>query len=153
MAGKLEAASPGHRCQSEHRLHGAQQHASGLSFGHAGNIQAIVIAVNEVHIGMSGRPEEDGIARRASGVSVRRWIFNSEIGFIFDDTAGEQRSSFAANQQLAEQLASYGHRIAIEEFARKDLSVPQHRRRKALGWLETVRGIGRLGSVRGDSAS
>ena len=142
VARQLEAASPGHRCQSKHWLHGPQQHAAGMSFGHAGNIQAVVIAVNEVHVGMSRRPEENGIARSAPGVSVRRRILDSEVGFIFDDTAGEQPPAFAANQQLAQQLASHGHRIAIEEFARKDLSMPQHRSREA-GWLadaELLRG-------------
>ena len=152
VAVRLQAASPRHRRQSKHWLHGAKQHAAGLAFRHAGNIQAVVIAVNEVHVGVSGRPEEDGIARSAAGVSVRRRIFGSEIGFVFDDTASEQRASFAADQQLAQQLASHGHRIAIEEFTRKDLSIAATRRREAAGmrlgpWQRTSRWLG------GDSAS
>src|ERR1035438_10491291 len=79
-------------------------------------------------------PEEDGIARRAPAISVRRGIPNSEVGFIFDDTSSEERSSFAPNEQLTQQLASHGHRIAIEEFTGKNPSTPQHRGRKETCW-------------------
>jgi hypothetical protein len=83
---------------------------------------------------MTGWPEEDGIARSASGISVRRGVLSSEVGFIFDDTSSEERSSFAPNEQLTQQLASHGHWVAIEEFTRKYPSVPQHRSRKETCW-------------------
>ncbi len=69
-----------------------------MSFGHAGNIQAVVIAVNEVHVGMSRWPEENGISRSAPRVSVRRRVLRSEIGFIFDDTPGQEHPACAADQ-------------------------------------------------------
>jgi hypothetical protein len=89
---------------------------------------------------MTRRPEEDGIARSASGVSVRRRVVNSEVGFIFYDTASKERSPFAPNKQLTQQLASHGHWVAIEEFARQDLSTPQHRSREPAGWRREVLG-------------
>ena len=50
---------------------------------------------------MARRPEKDEIARSAPGVSVRRWILHSEVGFVLYDTASEQFPPFAPNQQLA----------------------------------------------------
>src|ERR1019366_7077057 len=91
--------------------------------------------INKIHVGMPGRAEEDGIARSAPGVSMRRRVLNSEVGFVFDDTATEYRSSFGADQQLAQQLASHGHRIATEEFERKYLSTLEDRSREGGGWL------------------
>ncbi len=97
-----------------------------------------MIAVNEVHVRVSRRPEEHRVARSSTGIRVRRRIVDSEVGFVFDDSAGEKCSSFAADQQLAQQFASNGHRIAIEEFARKNWSIAAARSRN--GGAASVRG-------------
>jgi hypothetical protein len=55
---------------------------------------------------------------------VSRRIFNSEVGFVFNNSAGKQGSSFTANEELPKQLASNGHGITVEEIAWKNLGVP-----------------------------
>jgi hypothetical protein len=74
-----------------------------------------------------------------------RRILCSKVSFIFDNPASEQLPPFAADQQFAQQLASYDHRIAIEELQWKNLTLPQHRRRNTAAMQGCVCGIGRLG--------
>jgi len=78
-----------------------------------------VIAVNEVHIRVSRRTEQDGVARSESGEGVRGGIVCAQVGFIFNNASREQFSSLAPDEQLAQQLASYRDRIAIEKLARE----------------------------------
>ena len=98
-----------------HWFHSAQKNASRKALRHTGNVQAIVITINKVHVGMTRGPEEDKIARGAPVVSVGGRIFFSKVGFIFNDAANEERPSFTADEQLAQQLAPHDNRISIEK--------------------------------------
>jgi hypothetical protein len=64
---------------------------------------------------MTWGPEEDKVAGGAPVVGVGSRIFLAEVGFIFNDAASEKSSSFAADQQLAQQLAPHDNRISIEK--------------------------------------
>ena len=57
-----EVTSLGHLFDSGEWLKGAEKNASGVAFGLAGDVQAVVIAVDEVDIGMARGAEKDGVA-------------------------------------------------------------------------------------------
>ena len=86
---ELNVARRCHLLDAGHRLQGAKQHAAGHAIRQAGNIQAVVIAIDEVHVGETGRTEENGIPRRLACRGVRRRVVLAEIGLGFDDAAGE----------------------------------------------------------------
>lgn len=56
---KRDAASLGHFCDSDKRFKSANENATGLAFRFAGDVEAIVIAVDEINVGEAGRSEED----------------------------------------------------------------------------------------------
>ena len=62
VGGDGEAAEAGHRCRGLDGLEGADEDAAGLALGLAGEVQAVVHAVDEVDVGEAGRAEEDGVA-------------------------------------------------------------------------------------------
>ena len=109
-------------------------------------ISAVMIAVDEVHVGVAGRTEQDGIARSLAAKSVGAGIERAEVGFGFDDASGEQglvpkvaagfptfarrwrmwatisrsgRGRQAADEELAEEFAGDGARVARVEGARQ----------------------------------
>ena len=60
----LDASRLRHPLEACHWLQSAEQDASGHAVGKAGDIQAVVIAVDEVDLGAAGRAEENSVARR-----------------------------------------------------------------------------------------
>ena len=82
-------------------LEGAEQHASGFSVGQAGDVEKIMIAVDEVNVSKAGRPEEDEVAGGASAEGMRGGITLAEIGFHFHDPRGQEPSLLAPHQDLA----------------------------------------------------
>jgi hypothetical protein len=74
-----------------------------------------VIAVDEVHVGATGRTEENGISRRPARRRVRRCVALAEIGFGFDDSSGENSARRFSDEQFPQQGARHAARIAIEE--------------------------------------
>src|SRR5208282_3093718 len=77
-----------HLLDASHRFQRPKQNASGDSVGQAGHIQAVVIAVDEVDVGVTGGTEENGVARRQARRRVRCRIAFAEIRFGFDDATG-----------------------------------------------------------------
>lgn len=104
-----------HCTNPTHWFHRAQKNGSRKTLRHTGNVQAIVITINKVHVGMTRGPEEDKVARGAPNVSVGGRIFFAKVGFIFNDAASEKHPSFTADKQLAQQLAPHNNWISIEE--------------------------------------
>src|SRR5208282_318939 len=100
-----------HLLEARHRFQSAQQHAAGDAVGQAGNIQAIVIAIDEIHIGVAGRAEENGIPCRAAGSGVRRLVALAEIGFGFDNAPGENSTRRFADQESPQQRPRHVPRI------------------------------------------
>ena len=86
---QVDAASFGHLFDTEKRLQRAEEHAAGLAFPFARNIQAIVISVDEINISVAGRTEEYGVAKSASGGRMGGRVVFAEVGLNFDDAGGQ----------------------------------------------------------------
>src|SRR5580658_1725107 len=92
------------------------EHAAGLSRGLRHQVEALVHPVDEVHISMPRRPEDD---LRASGDAARRvrsQVVAAQVRFRLDDSPG----SFAVYQKLAQQVARDFHGRAAVERARQN---------------------------------
>ena len=113
---ELDASRFGHLLDARYWLQGAKENASGNAVGQAGNIQAVVIAIDEIHVGVTGRAEENGIPCRPARRGVGRRIALAEISFGFDDSAGENSARRFPEQQFPEQRPRYLPRVAIEEL-------------------------------------
>ena len=96
---------------------GADQHAAGNAFRLAGDIEAGMQAVDEVHIRVAGRAPQNGVARGTAREGMRGRVIHAEIGFRFDDAASEQGALPAAQQEFAEQGAGDNVRCVEEEGA------------------------------------
>src|SRR5205807_70615 len=96
---------------------GAEQDTSGFAFGFAGDVETVVIAVDEVDVGVAGKSEEDGVAGRLAGGGVGGGIVDTEIGFNLDDAGGEIEAGSLADQDFAEEVAGYTARVTGEECA------------------------------------
>jgi hypothetical protein len=107
-----------HPLQPGHRLQRAQQHAPrrAVRLGH--QVEAFVHAVDEIHVGVPGRPEDHARARREAAGGVRGQIAAAGVGFRLDDDAG----GLAVYQHLAQQAARHGGAVALVEGAVQDRS-------------------------------
>ncbi len=115
-----DSSRTGHRFDSGERLESPEENASGLPFGLTGNIQAVMIAVDEVHVDVAGRAEQYFIAQGASGKSMRGRIVLPQIGFYFNDPGSEARFVIpvpCSNQHFAEQIPRNPAWIAGEKLA------------------------------------
>ena len=117
-----DSASVGHLFDAKERFEGAKEYAAGFAFALAGDVQAVVIAVDEVNVGVAGRAEEHGIAGGIAGGGVGSGIVLSEVSFDFDDAGGEAERAFA-DEDFAEKLAGYAARVAGEEGAGERVNV------------------------------
>jgi len=88
--GEGETTEGGHGLEAADGLDGAQKDASGVVRGLATDVGAVMIAVDEIDVGVAGRPEEDGVARGLATVSVSTGVNGSEVGLGFDDASGEE---------------------------------------------------------------
>ena len=101
------------------RFERAEKNGTGFAFALARHVEAIVIAVDEINVGVAGRAEQDRIAGGVACGGVGRGIVCSEVGLDFDDAGRQAQLSMAAHQHLAQQLASHPARSAGEERARE----------------------------------
>ena len=74
-----------------------------MSFRLAGDVQAVVHAVDEVDVGEARRSEENGIAGGLADVGMGSGIVEPEIGFDLDDAAGEGLAIQASSDKFAEE--------------------------------------------------
>ena len=109
------AASPLHPWNSFQRLHGPDQNASRTAFRFGHHIQALVHAVDEIHVGMAGRAEHHAGARCNTAPGVRSAILQTQVGFGFDNAAG----SGPVDQDGAQQCPCDVRRGPVIEGARK----------------------------------
>lgn len=63
-AAQRDPASAGHSFHTGERLESAKEDASRLTLGLARNIQTVMISIDEIDVGVPGRPKQDGIAQR-----------------------------------------------------------------------------------------
>ena len=78
-----------------------------------------MVAVDEIDVGVAGRPEEYRVAQGLTRGSVRGGIVYSEVGFYLDDAAGESLTIAVANQDFSQKLSRYALRIAHEKVTIK----------------------------------
>src|ERR1700680_4335975 len=82
----------GHSLESNQRFQGTEQDGARLALALTRHVEAVVVAVDEVNVGVTGRPEQYRRAFRITRGSVSGGIVLAEIGFDFDDATGEQGS-------------------------------------------------------------
>ena len=111
----FDVSCPCHFLDAAQRFDCAEQHASRLAFALARHIQTVMIAVDEINVGVAGRSEQDCSAGGVAGGGVGRGIVFSEVSFDFDDAGGEKLRVALAHQHLAEKFASHAPRTAGEE--------------------------------------
>jgi len=84
-----ELAVQGHFRLAEHGFEGADEDGAGQAFRLAGDVDAVVHAVDEVDIGVAGLAEHDGVAGRdaaeAVGCGVGDGAVRAVVGFDLDD--------------------------------------------------------------------
>jgi hypothetical protein len=101
---------------------GPDQNASRLAFRLAGNIEAVMISVNEVHVGVTGRSEQYGGAGGVSGGRMGGSILDAKVSFGFNDASRERGLRFLpnvllSNQHLAQKFTRHPAWIATEKSA------------------------------------
>ena len=70
-------------------LQGAEQQGPGIARGQAGDVEAIVVAVDEVDVGVAGGSEENLVAGGLAAGGVGGIVVGTEIGLEFDDAPRE----------------------------------------------------------------
>ena len=99
----------------------------------AGNVHAIVPAVDRVNIRVPRRPKQHPIPRRRSAMRVRRWVgrlvVRAQIRLHLDDPPRHQPGARPANQQLAQQPWSHALRSRLKKRALKQLAGNANRSR------------------------
>jgi len=91
-----------HEVQPRDRFEGANQDASSSAGRFADQVEALIHPVNEVNVGVAGRPEDDLGARGDAACRVGGLVVCAEVGFGFDNDAG----GAAVDEDLTEQGAS-----------------------------------------------
>jgi hypothetical protein len=83
-----------HLRQTFDRFKRADQYASGLAVGLAGDIHAKIAAIDCVDIGMARGAEDYGIARSGAMISVSgrigRLVVRAQVGLCLNDSAGQE---------------------------------------------------------------
>lgn len=115
----IEIAIASHGGEAGERLESAEENAASDAVGQAGDIEAIVVAVDEVNVSDARRTEEDGVAESASGSGVGGEIVSAEVGFDLDDACGEALAAFATDEDFAEKFGAHDTGIAVEEGTRQ----------------------------------
>lgn len=92
-----------HPLQTAQRLHSSNQHATRDSLWLGDEVQTLIHSINQVDIGMAGRPEKDPVARGRATSGVRRAIVHAQVSFGLDDPPG----GGAVHQNFAEKRASH----------------------------------------------
>lgn len=78
---RTRSASPPreHLIDAAHGLQRANQHATRRAVGFRDQVQAFVHAIDEVHVGMAGRPEDNARSRGQAPRGMRREVAQPQI--------------------------------------------------------------------------
>ena len=118
-----------HPLDSFERLQAAQEDAFADAFALAGNIQHVVIAVDEVHVGVATVEKKGFVTRREAAKSVRGCVAD-DISFRFDDAAAQTHMRQIVNQRLADKKAGefdgLDGKLAATKAADADFSASRH---------------------------
>jgi len=119
-----------HLRQTFDRFKRADQYASGLAVGLAGDIHAKIAAIDCVDIGMARGAKDNGVARCGAMISVScrigRLVVRAQVGFHFDDSACQDARGGSRDQEFAEQARSHALRRLLKKGARKKIPRRQH---------------------------
>ncbi len=115
-----------HLRESAQRFQCANQDAARGTLPVGNYVQALVHAVNEIDVGMAGRPEDDAGAFRESSGGMRRKIIASQIGLGLDD----HPCSFAVPQNTSKQISRHSFSGPFAEAERHCHRVPQQLQQK-----------------------
>jgi hypothetical protein len=94
-----------HEVAAKSRLDGANQKRLGNAGWPADGVDAVMVTVNEIHIGVAGWPEHDAIALGQPGCGVAGGVV-LEVGFGFDDNPATGPRWGLAEQPMPKQSAS-----------------------------------------------
>jgi hypothetical protein len=106
IAGSVNGDAPGagHWFDAREGFEGTNQNAASLTLGFAGDVETVMIAVDEINVSVTGRAEQDRVAGGSAGGGVSGGIVLAEIGFNFDQAGGKDFCS-GAEQEFANQIA------------------------------------------------
>src|SRR5580704_17932279 len=93
-----------HPLDSFQRLHSAQEDSFADTFALAGNVEHVVTAVDEVHVGMSAVEKKGFVTRREAAKSVRGCVAE-DISLRFDDATAQADVRQIVDQCLADKKA------------------------------------------------
>lgn len=97
VSARISAPAPG-RVQSTDHLSGAQQQTGCLAGYPAHHVGAIVHAVGEVHVQVTGLTEHRGIAGGLSAESVGAWVISTHVRLDLGDTHGNRLRAVVVRQ-------------------------------------------------------
>jgi hypothetical protein len=106
-----------HLLDAQQGFEGAEENRARFPFALTGDVQAVVIAVDEINVGKAGRSEQDRGAGGIAGSGVGRGIVLPQVGFDFNDTCGQAELAVIAHKYLTQEFAGDGAWIAGEESA------------------------------------
>ena len=123
--GAGDAAVARHCLLTGNWIESANEDAACVADGFAGDIEAVVDSIDEVDVGVAGGSEDDFVARRTAGGGVRGGIVYAEVGFRFDDAAGQGLICDFADKNFSEEVARYDVGRWIKEGAREWRKIPE----------------------------
>jgi len=117
---RWQLAIDGHRFASQDRFQSADEDATGFAFRLAGDIDAVIHAIDEIDVGVTRRPEHYAIARRNTAKAVGRRVWRgsdvrAQVGFHLDNASREPACVGAMGEQLAKQDGRNDFRRFFEE--------------------------------------
>ena len=118
-AAEVNFAGSGHCVDAGERLEGAKEDAAGFAVWLAGDVEAIVIAVDEVDIGVARRAEKNGGAGGVASGGVSSEVVFSEIGFDFDNASREMEWAIVAEENFAKEGPGHAAGVAGVEGSRE----------------------------------
>lgn len=131
-------AEASHFFETDEGFEGAKEHTACNSAGQTRNIQTVVIAVDEVNVGEAGRTEENRITRGFADGGMGSHVLFTEIGLGLDNATGEDATSVAANEKLAQEFTGNDAGIAVEECTGQRVGVRSKYIAGVLPWAATT---------------
>lgn len=116
-----KAAEIGHGFEAVDWIEGSDEDSTGVAGKMRGDVEAVVHAVDEVDIDVSGWAEENCVAGSETAGCVGCRGDEAEVGFDFGDAGGEAIALQVADEELAEEFSGYdlggaGVEVPWEEF-------------------------------------
>ena len=102
-----------------HRLHGPDQDCRGMAFRLGDHVHAAVHPVDQVDIGIAGRPKHRLRANRTPPARMRSLVMRANIGLDFNNTSDARTSRQDMHQIGAQQFPRDGHRVALVKGSRQ----------------------------------